>query len=608
MPNSNNPLCSVLMTVYNREQYIATAIESVLAQSMDDFELIIVDDGSVDSSLYIARQYESDRRVKIFTNKTNLGDYPNRNHAASFASGKYLKYVDSDDAIYPHCLEVMIHMMEQHPEAGILLCAWSESDPFYPFELSSEQAYQRCFVHGERMSNSPLTTMYRKNIFDQMGGFKGDRWPLCSDWNMILNTVRCFPVLFAPTGFCFYRKHEGQIVSTISDSYLNHFAEGIQISFDVLRHPGCPLPKNQRKWAMGKLLKGVTLYTASLILKWRRPRVAMRFVKNCSDKFGEWINILRFDRPVKFIRDLNATPDWPDYPRATPPGAVKKRPENIKVGIVLTVTNTHSHLKSTIESILVQSLTEFELLVCVPDENLLQYDDDIQNCISDPRVKVLTIGDKINEMEIMNQGVREVRAEYVKFLRAGTLMYPWALEHILFPLYKKQAQLAVECAAGYLIYPVAIDFQNACRENFLRGGIFVMPPEAGCVKRDAFLKLGGFNVELDKAASHDMWLRLSLEGDTVLPVTGLTTAYKGWEHPVPQAFMNGILPKQYKKTLCRWLESASDKLESSLFEEIMTRLNMDKSELARTERPTRMVPSADWSLYPWSKRPMSSLR
>ena len=95
------PLVSVLMTAYNREKYIEEAIGSVLASTYTYFELIIVDDCSKDKTVEIAKKYERmDERVKVYINETNLGDYPNRNKAASYASGEYLKYVDSDDLVY----------------------------------------------------------------------------------------------------------------------------------------------------------------------------------------------------------------------------------------------------------------------------------------------------------------------------------------------------------------------------------------------------------------------------------------------------------------------------------------------------------------------------
>src|ERR1700712_2338912 len=144
---TGTPLVSVLMTAYNRENYIAEAIESVLASTMVDFELIIVDDCSDDNTVKIAESYATkDSRVKLFINEKNLGDYPNRNKAASYANGKYLKYLDSDDIIYPTGLEVFVNSMEQFPEAafGVTSNAGQEEIPF-PFLLSPADAYQYNF-------------------------------------------------------------------------------------------------------------------------------------------------------------------------------------------------------------------------------------------------------------------------------------------------------------------------------------------------------------------------------------------------------------------------------------------------------------------------------
>ena len=95
---SDMPLVSILMTSYNREKYIHEAIESVLASTYKNFELIIVDDGSTDSTLQIAYAYaKKNERIRVYNNEKNLGDYPNRNKAASYASGEYMMFVDSDE-------------------------------------------------------------------------------------------------------------------------------------------------------------------------------------------------------------------------------------------------------------------------------------------------------------------------------------------------------------------------------------------------------------------------------------------------------------------------------------------------------------------------------
>ena len=122
------PIVSVLMTAYNRERYIAAAIDSVLGQTFEDFELIVSDDASSDRTVAIADAYaRRDPRIRVTVNPRNLGDYPNRRQAASLARGEFLNYHDSDDIMYPHCLAVMIDAIKSAPTAAFALsasCAW----------------------------------------------------------------------------------------------------------------------------------------------------------------------------------------------------------------------------------------------------------------------------------------------------------------------------------------------------------------------------------------------------------------------------------------------------------------------------------------------------
>ena len=98
----NKPRVSVLVTVYNREAFLRATLQSILESSFGDFEVLVVDDCSTDSSLKIAHEIaQTDSRIKVCANEKNLGDYGNRMHVAALACGTYLKYVDSDDLIDP---------------------------------------------------------------------------------------------------------------------------------------------------------------------------------------------------------------------------------------------------------------------------------------------------------------------------------------------------------------------------------------------------------------------------------------------------------------------------------------------------------------------------
>src|SRR4051794_2507888 len=165
-------LISVLMTAYNREAYIAVAIESVLASTYENFELIIVDDHSADNTHAIARQYEQkDNRVRVFRNEKNLGDYPNRKFASSLAVGKYLKFFDSDDILYPHGLEVMVRGMQLFPEAALGMVWGDPVDEPSPKLYSPRQAYYSYFFKNQWMTVGPSGSIYKRDCYHAVGGF-----------------------------------------------------------------------------------------------------------------------------------------------------------------------------------------------------------------------------------------------------------------------------------------------------------------------------------------------------------------------------------------------------------------------------------------------------
>ncbi len=197
------------MTSYNRENFIAQAIESVLASTLKNFELILADDCSTDATVEIAKKYAgNDSRVRIYINEKNLGDYPNRNKVASYAKSKYIKYLDSDDIMYPHCLQVMVSCMEQFPEAGLGLSALSEHYRPYPVLLSSKEAYLDYFNGGGHFDRAPGSSIIRKDAFDKVGGFSGER--MIGDYDLWLRIARNYPVVKFVPDLYWARMHEGQ--------------------------------------------------------------------------------------------------------------------------------------------------------------------------------------------------------------------------------------------------------------------------------------------------------------------------------------------------------------------------------------------------------------
>lgn len=119
---------SVIMPVYNSEQYLSGAIDSVLNQSFEDFELLLIDDGSSDNSGQICDEYQSkDKRVRVYHNQ-NQGICATRNFAMKRANGKYLVFIDNDDNLIEGMLEENYHLAEEnHADVVKFSCVIDES-------------------------------------------------------------------------------------------------------------------------------------------------------------------------------------------------------------------------------------------------------------------------------------------------------------------------------------------------------------------------------------------------------------------------------------------------------------------------------------------------
>lgn len=114
-----DPVISVVMPVYNGEDYVKEAIESILNQTFRNFEFIIIDDGSTDTTPEILSSF-NDSRIKIFRNASNLKIANSLNKGIGNASGKYIARMDSDDIAYPERLQRQVKFLERNPSIGLV--------------------------------------------------------------------------------------------------------------------------------------------------------------------------------------------------------------------------------------------------------------------------------------------------------------------------------------------------------------------------------------------------------------------------------------------------------------------------------------------------------
>lgn len=158
---------SVIIPVYNVEEYLPKCLDSILGQSFEDIEIICIDDSSDDGSLEVLEQYaKQDRRIKIFSNKENIGGALTRNKGLDIATGEYIYFMDSDDWIEPDYLEKMLSAIETAKTEVVLnLNILQETDNgtslYTQFGMKTTDEKGEFFNRWEIIANTPCVLWAR---------------------------------------------------------------------------------------------------------------------------------------------------------------------------------------------------------------------------------------------------------------------------------------------------------------------------------------------------------------------------------------------------------------------------------------------------------------
>lgn len=166
----NKNLVTVLMPVYNGEKYIKEAIDSILCQTFKNFEFLIINDGSTDSSVEIIKSYR-DSRIRLLINEHNLGLIGTLNIGLKEARGKYIARMDQDDISMPERLERQIAYLDTQYEVGLLGTTFAIKSGeaivsvaavlLYDQDLRHQLLYKNSFCHG--------TVMFRRSLGTKLG-------------------------------------------------------------------------------------------------------------------------------------------------------------------------------------------------------------------------------------------------------------------------------------------------------------------------------------------------------------------------------------------------------------------------------------------------------
>jgi glycosyltransferase involved in cell wall biosynthesis len=289
MNDASAPSISVLVTVYNRDRYLTECLSSILESGWRDFEVIVVDDASTDGSWEIAKDFESrDERVRAYRNDTNLGDYPNRRRAADLATGQYIKYVDSDDVIYPHGLAVMAEAMIANPAAALGIShSEPEAERPYPWCLDPEQAWRKEFLGGGCLGAGPSGAMIKTAAFKEIGGF--GNWGVLSDTHLWYRLSARWPVVLLPPGLVWWRKHDNQEFRS-GDAKHAYLTRGFELTMQTLNSENAPLSASETSVAVKRARQHHARRLLAMALKSGRPIDAFRLARVSGLSMAELIS------------------------------------------------------------------------------------------------------------------------------------------------------------------------------------------------------------------------------------------------------------------------------------------------------------------------------
>ena len=218
---NNNPLVSVIVPAYNHEKYIIDCIKSVINQTYSNIQIIVINDGSTDSTERVIKEFINSTNSDInFISKRNEGICKTLNKGLNLAKGKYISFLASDDMFAPQVIEKEVKFMENNKSIGLVY-----TDAYFiNFNKITNKKYtdykpiiKKCFKKGIQNKNIyevlltdniilALSILIRKECFELLGPF--DESIQFEDYDMWFRIAKEYPIGFIDEPLCYYRIHD----------------------------------------------------------------------------------------------------------------------------------------------------------------------------------------------------------------------------------------------------------------------------------------------------------------------------------------------------------------------------------------------------------------
>ena len=187
-----NPRVTVVTAVYNGEAYLHEAVQSIIGQTFQDLEYLIVDDASTDGTKDILEVYgRSDSRVRVITNKKNMGRAISRNRGLQEARGEYIAILDADDIALDRRVEREVEYLHAHPEVGVVGTWFDVIDDNGEFIITRKLPVEPGEVAAKDLEIVPFchpSVMFRKECIEKVGSYRKE-FVYAQDYDLLLRIL-----------------------------------------------------------------------------------------------------------------------------------------------------------------------------------------------------------------------------------------------------------------------------------------------------------------------------------------------------------------------------------------------------------------------------------
>lgn len=270
-------LFSILITSYNQEKTITDTIRSCLAQTYQDYEIVISDDGSTDRSIAIIESF-TDPRIRFFKQEKNLREYNNRNFLVKNAKGEYVIFIDAEDIIYPHALEIVAYYLKFFPGIGMMVTQEWTTKIIYPVKLSPADLYRLELLDSGLFGGNFTNLIFRRDTLIEAGLFpthikSGDTY-------MQFKLALTEPALIIGD-IAWWRNSPGNVTQKLNPEYCAkdycHLADTIHYKVEMLDNPLCPLTNAEIHQAKLNLYGGCLRMALRWLLKFKFKKLYYLF-------------------------------------------------------------------------------------------------------------------------------------------------------------------------------------------------------------------------------------------------------------------------------------------------------------------------------------------